>query len=293
MRKVLLTGGTGLIGQALIPALRKAGYEPLVLTRQAPQSPAFIQWDGRHIPPHLSEEKIEAVINLAGANIAARRWTETYKRELWESRVELTHQLSQWMQRYVPQARLLSASAVGYYGHTLSMERLAETSPPGTDFLAGLAQAWEKAAQEASPSAVILRLGVVLARTGGAWIQLRRAFWFGIGSYFLPGVQGFSWVHLTDVVRAFLWIMEQPAKTGVYNLTAPQPVSAKELAEVILRRKKGLLLVPIPESALRFAFGEMALTLTRGVYAVPQRLLSEGFSFTYPTLDEAVRDLLP
>lgn len=293
VKKVLLTGGTGLIGQALIPALRKAGYEPLILTRQKRSDPHFVQWNGRELPAHLSGDNLVAAINLVGASIAGQRWTEAYKRELWESRVEPTRQLAAWLRTHAPQARLLSASAIGYYGSTLSQEGLTEASPAGRDFLSGLAQAWESAAMEAPAPPVLFRLGVVLSRAGGAWVQLRRAFILGIGSYFLPGIQGFSWVHIADVVRAFLWALEQPDKSGIYNLTAPHPVSAKAFAQAILRHKKGLFLIPIPEMLVTALLGEIATTLTRGAYVIPHRLLAEGFTFTYPTIEEALRELLP
>ncbi|MCS7153328.1 MAG: TIGR01777 family oxidoreductase [Bacteroidia bacterium] len=293
MRKILLTGGTGLIGKALLPALKKAGYQPLVLTRQKSHLPDAILWNGRDIPPTLSGEGIVAAINLVGASIAGQRWTESYKRELWESRVEPTRNLAQWLRKNAPQARLLSASAVGYYGATLSQERLTESSPPGRDFLAGLAQAWEAAAQQAPQPPVIFRLGVVLSQEGGAWVQLRRAFRLGIGTYFAPGHQGFSWVHIADVVRAFMWALEQSDKAGIYNLTAPHPLSAKELSKAILRCRGGFLLLPLPESLMKVLLGELALTLIRGAYVLPQRLLAEGFTFIYPTIDEALKELLP
>lgn len=293
MRKVLLTGGTGLIGQALVPALQKAGYEPLLLTRRQGVQPPYVQWNGRKIPASLSGEGIVAAINLVGANIAGQRWTEAYKRELWESRVEPTRNLAKWLYAHAPQARLLSASAIGYYGAGLSQERLTEDSPAGEDFLAGLAQAWEAAAQEAPQPPVIFRLGVVFARQGGAWTKLHSAFRLGVGSYFLPGTQGFSWVHIADVVKAFIWALEQPEKAGIYNLTAPHPISNKELAQAILRRKGGLLLLPVPEAILRIALGEMAMTLTRGAYVLPKRLLAEGFKFSYPTIEAALQELLP
>lgn len=291
MRKVLITGGTGLIGQALVPVLRQAGYEPLILSRRA--HPSYIWWDGRHIPTTLSGEGIVAAINLVGASIAGRRWSESYKRELWESRILPTQNLVRWLRDRASQARLLSASAVGYYGHSLSQERLTEESPAGTDFLAGLAQAWEAAAQEAPQPPTIFRLGVVLAKSGGAWPQLKKAFILGVGTYFAPGTQGFSWVHITDVVRAFLWALEQPDKTGIYNLTAPEPLGARALAQAILRRKGGALLLPFPSPLLRASLGEMAITLTRGAYVIPQRLLKEGFTFRYPTIQSALEELLP
>ncbi|MCS6895677.1 MAG: TIGR01777 family oxidoreductase [Bacteroidia bacterium] len=293
MRKILITGGTGLIGNALTPKLIQAGYEPVILSRQNRKAPHFLLWDGREIPPSLSGEGFVAAINLVGASIANQRWSEAYKRELWESRIEPTKSLVRWLHAHAPSARLISASAVGFYGSSLSQERLTESSPAGSDFLAGLAQAWESAAQAAPVPPVIFRLGVVLSREGGAFPQLLRGFRLGVGTYFSPGVQGFSWIHIEDVVRAIIWSLEQPEKHGIYNLTAPEPISAKELAQAILKRKKGALLLPIPEVVAHVALGELATTLTKGNYVLPRRLQAEGFSFTYPTIDAALSELLP
>ncbi|MEN3040102.1 MAG: TIGR01777 family oxidoreductase [Bacteroidia bacterium] len=293
MKKVLLTGGTGLIGQALLPHLIQAGYEPLILSRRPHSKPSMIPWNGREMPAHLTGEGIVAAINLVGASIAGRRWNQAYKQELWESRVEPTKNLARWLSKEAPGARLISASAVGYYGLSLSQERLTESSPPGSDFLAGLAQAWEAAAYEAPTPPTILRLGVVLSRAGGAFPQLLKGFQLGLGTYFAPGIQGFSWIHIEDVVRAIMWSLEQTDRRGVYNMTAPEPISAKALAQAILKRKKGCFLFPIPETVAQLALGELAMTLIRGSYVVPQRLQAEGFSFRYPTIDLALNELLP
>lgn len=293
MKAILLTGGTGLIGQALGPALAKAGYALTVLSRRPGTLPfARVEvWDGIRVPEALADQPWEAVIHLAGAGIADRRWTESYKQLLWESRVESTRAVVEWLHRHAPQARLLSASAVGYYGSTLSQAELTESSPAGKDFLAGLAQAWEAEAQKAPGSLVIFRLGVVLSPQGGAWPKLRQGFRLGIGTYVAPGQQGFSWVHIEDVVRAFCWALDT-AREGIYNLTAPQPVSARQFAATLQSLLGGWALLPVPELPLRWALGELAMTLTRGAYVRPARLLAEGFTFRYPTVDAALRQLL-
>lgn len=293
MKSILLTGGTGLIGRALGPTLAKAGYTLTVLSRRPGTLPfARVEvWDGMRVPDSLAGQPWEAVIHLAGAGIADRRWTESYKQLLWESRIESTRAVVEWLHRHAPQARLVSASAVGYYGSTLSQAELTESSPPGKDFLAGLAQAWEAEAQKAPGPLVIFRLGVVLSTQGGAWPKLRQGFRLGIGTYVAPGQQGFSWVHVEDVVRAFSWALET-AREGIYNLTAPQSVSARQFAAAVQTLLGGWMLLPLPERLLHWVLGEMAVTLTRGVYVRPARLLAEGFSFHYPTVEAALRQLL-
>ncbi|MEN2992138.1 MAG: TIGR01777 family oxidoreductase [Bacteroidia bacterium] len=294
MAKVLLTGGTGLIGSALVPALQAAGYEPVVLSRRAVslKGATVVPWDGRQIPASLTGDGVVAVINLAGANVAARRWTASYKEELWQSRVEVTTQVAAWLKRAAPTARLLSASAVGYYGSGLSLTVYTEESPPGEDFLARLALAWEAAAQTAPQPPVVFRIGVVLAPQAKAWQGLRAPFRFGLGAYPAPGRQGFSWVHLEDVARAFLWALEKADASGAYNLTAPQPLSVRAFVEALGAHTGHTLLFRIPETLLRWGLGEQATLFTRGAYVYPKRLLAEGFEFKFPKADQAIADLL-
>lgn len=294
MPKVILTGGTGLIGQALLPALRQAGYETIVLSRRSVSLPGVQvhRWEGTSFPPSLPAEEVVAVINLAGAGIADKRWTPAYKQVLWESRVHATQAAVAWLREKAPSARLISASAIGYYGSGHSQERLTEESPPGKGFLSGLAQAWEGAAQAAPTPPVLLRIGVVLSREGGAWPRLRQGFRAGIGTYFAPGTQGLSWVHIQDGVRALLWALTHPTAQGPYNVTAPQPVSARAFAQAVGRHLQSWLLVPLPAAALRWLLGELADTLTSGAYVLPARLQEAGFSFEYPTLEAALQDLL-
>ncbi|MCS7188578.1 MAG: TIGR01777 family oxidoreductase [Bacteroidia bacterium] len=294
MSCVIIAGGTGLIGRRLGFALKERGYKVIVLSRRS-ISFSFGEvkkWDGVHVPSDLVKEPILAFVNLAGASIAERRWTSAYKQVLWESRVNTTEGIVEWLREYRPEVRLLSASAIGFYGATLLQEELTEESPSGEDFLAGLVQAWEGAAQKAPQSPLIFRIGIVLSPEGGAWPRFLGAFRWGIGFYFAPGQQGFSWIHIEDVVKAFIWGIENPEKRGVYNLTAPEPVSAKKFAKAIGKMRGTHLLLPLPEALLKGVLGERAKLLTRGAYVKPARLLTEGFSFKYPTLHAALGALL-
>jgi uncharacterized protein (TIGR01777 family) len=293
--RILITGGTGLIGQALTKTLREQGKDLLILTRQkrpAQEGVTYHTWDGQNPPKDLSPEGIEAVIHLVGASIAGRRWTAAYKEVLWHSRVEATQRLIAWLKAHQISPRFISASAVGYYGHTLSDQRCGETAPSGEDFLAGLARAWEAAANEAPSPPFIARLGVVLAQEAGALPQLLRGFRLGVGSYLAPGHQGFSWIHIQDVVRAFLWALAHPEAVGPYNVCAPQPLSARRLAEAIAQRQRTWLLLPIPRGPLYWVYGELADTLHKGMYAVPDKFSQAGFSFLFPTIEAALQDLL-
>ncbi len=292
--RVLVTGATGLIGRALVRALLDRGDEVHLLTRQRlePQEKVIPhQWNAQAMPASLEPGQIDAVVHLAGASVAGKRWTKAYKETIWHSRVETTRLLVRWIG--AQPLRFVSASAVGYYGNDLSSERRTEASLPGKDFLAGLAQAWEAAAREAVNAPPFLaRFGTVLSKEDGALPKLLNGFRFGVGTYPGPGAQGFSWIHLEDAVQVLLWALDRPQASGPYNVCAPHPVSGLAFAQAVGRYRGTYLLVPLPPPLLQLALGEMASLLTRGAYVYPERLLAEGYAFRYPTLDEALSAIL-
>ena len=289
---VLITGGTGLIGTAVRELLREQGHRVTVLSRRARQNEpqlAFIK--------KLSdcEPDVDAVINLAGAGLADRRWSRRYKREITNSRVQLTQELVEWMSALeVAPTRLISASAIGYYGAS-ETSQFTESSAGGEGFSAELCQAWEMAAREATALGIpvtVLRLGVVFAKSGGALEKMTQSFRLGVESWLGSGSQWLSWVHLSDVVRAIDHALTTVTPASIYNVVAPHAIRHRDLAKEVGRFHNIWLKLGVPSAAARLLAGQMAeeLLLT-GQRVLPEQLEAEGFVFHYPTVADALTDL--
>lgn len=290
---ILVTGGTGFIGSALIPALKRRGDRVTVLSRKSRQNTrdvAYVQ--------QLTdiETPVDAVINLAGASLAAKRWSDRYKAEIVASRVGLTERLVSWMKAQPQSPKvLLSGSAIGYYG-TSGTTTFTEASLPGTGFAAELCQAWESAASVADDGAtrvVQLRLGVVFDRDGGALQEMMRSFRFGVGSWVGSGSQWLSWVHRADVVRAILLLLEDERAQGPFNVVAPNALTHRQFCETLSARKPTLFSAGVPGFLLRAMVGEMAdELLLNGQRVLPEKLEALGFEFRFESLDSALIDIL-
>jgi uncharacterized protein (TIGR01777 family) len=288
--KIVVAGGTGFIGEPLVRRLMARGHEVAVLTR----SPAKVR-SGRAAPWSGVASEIagaEVVINLAGENVGAGRWTAERKRRIVDSRVGSTRELVESMRSDPHQRRtFISASAVGYYGPR-GDELLDESAPAGEGFLADVVRQWEEATRGAENIArvVILRFGVVLAGEGGALQKMMLPFRLGVGGPIGSGRQWMSWVDREDVLRAMEWAMDRPAVRGVYNITAPNPVINRDFARALGRALRRPALLPTPAFALRLIFGQMAdEVLLSGQRVAPARATIEGFAFEYPTIDAALR----
>jgi hypothetical protein len=290
---ILITGGTGLIGSTLCEALLVEGHRLTVLTRSQRQDR-----EGLRFITEFSEctDSVDAVINLAGAGLADRRWTPAYKREIRASRVALTDDLVSWMSaQKTPPKRLISGSAIGFYGAD-AQATFAEAAPAGTGFSAELCHAWETAAAKAmhtGSEVTCLRLGVVLAKEGGALSKMTQSFRMGMETWLGSGDQWLSWVHLDDVVRVILFALTAPAISPVYNTVAPEPVQHRQFAREVAGHSFTLVSAGVPAFVARLLAGEMAdELLLSGQRVVPDQLTNEGFSFRFPTLAEALDDLL-
>jgi uncharacterized protein (TIGR01777 family) len=299
--KIFITGGTGFVGTTLTRVLREKGHE-LTLLKRPGESPRTIPAQVTVVdadptvpgPWQARAAEADAVINLAGASIFSR-WNEAMKKTLRDSRILTTRNLVQAMAGGGGRSTtLLSTSAVGYYGFHED-ERLTETDPAGTDFLATLAADWEAealAARNAGVRVLTLRFGIVLGRHGGALGQMLPLFRFGLGSPLGTGRQWFSWIHEADLARIYLHLLERTDLEGPVNCTAPEPVQNRVFTAVLGKvLGRPTFLPPVPGFMMRLVLGEFGDVLLKGQRVVPLKLLQSGFPFHYPTVEEALRDL--
>jgi hypothetical protein len=296
--KLLVTGASGLIGSALVPFLTTDGHRVTRLVRSQPRSGAVeVQWDPEAgVRDLASLEGLDAVVHLAGENIAAGRWTVEKKARIRDSRVKGTKTLCEALaQLSQPPKVLVSASAIGYYGDR-GAELLWENSALGTGFLAEVCQAWEEAtrpAMEKGIRVVLLRIGVVLSPAGGALAKMLLPFKLGLGGIIGSGKQYMSWIALDDVVGTIDHVLITDTLQGPVNAVAPHPVTNSEFTKTLRRVLRRPTLFPMPAFAARLAFGEMADELLLASTRVePKRLIATEYRFRYPELEDALRHLL-
>ena len=290
---VVIAGGRGLVGSALVARLRADGRAAIVLTRDAPGS-GERQWDPRAPDPALFDGAA-AVVNLAGANIGTR-WTSAARRAIRASRVDATRRLVEAIARAArPPRVLIAASAVGFYGER-GDEPLTESSAPGHGFLADLTTEWERAAAAAeSHGARVarLRFGLVLAPHGGALDRMMPLFRLGLGGPIGSGKQWWSWIAIDDLVEILRAAIGDGGFAGPLNAVAPEPVRMREFARTLGRVLSRPALLPVPGFALRLVFGAMAgETLLASQRVTPCRLIERGWAFRHPALEGALRHLL-
>jgi len=288
---ILLTGGTGFIGTALTEALLANGAAVTILSRMSRSDKTRCRFI-RSLDEIAATEQIDAVINLAGVSLAARRWTIAYKGEIVASRMDTTRQVLDLFARLNrPPAVLLSASAIGYYGHH-GDECLTESSPVYPGFAQVLCSDWEALALQPQTLGVrvcLLRLGVVLDRDGGALVEMAKSFRFGVASWLGSGRQWLSWVHRRDVIRAIQFLLARDDLQGPFNITSPEPVTGRDLATALQAHHRTLIRAGVPGPVMRLLVGEMAEELLlHGQRVVPQRLLAAGFDFAYPDLGSSL-----
>jgi uncharacterized protein (TIGR01777 family) len=292
--RIVIAGGSGLLGTALTRRLQRDGHTVAVLTRR-PSHVTDVGWnpDAPGEPWAGIVGAADAVVNLAGESIAGGRWTRARKAALVDSRIRATRALAAAIAAAPqPPAVFLSGSAIGIYG-ARGDELVTEQTQPGDDFLAALCVAWEREAMAAAAATrvVLLRTGVVLAREGGALPQMALPFRFFAGGPVGSGRQCVPWIHIDDWAEMVGWALATAAVTGPLNITAPHPVTNRELADTIGRVLGRPALLPAPAFALRLALGEMAGVVLTGACVVPAKAQTLGFTFRYPRLEAALRSL--
>jgi uncharacterized protein (TIGR01777 family) len=299
MAKILISGGSGLVGKNLTAELCKKGHDVIWLSRRiiADAPVPVIPMQTPLSTDDLERLKdVSVVIQLAGAGIVAKAWTVAYKRELRESRVQSSEWLGNCLRIAGVTPRVwIGASAIGYYGSTISDDVCDETAASGDDFMARLCQDWEQAQLNHAVRVermVLFRIGIVLSSHGGAYPKMALPVKLGVGAVLGNGAQYFSWIHEHDLLRLFLVAMEDNSWKGIYNAVSPGVVTnrtfTQELAKSMGRR---IWLPPIPSGLLKLVLGERYLTVCRGLKISSAKIHGAGFTFRYPRVTEALMSL--
>ncbi len=305
--KILITGGTGLIGTALLPFLSDTASRITILSRTVEGRSSqylnveYVRWDAKTTAGlGKAVNQADVVLNLAGENLAGKgflpaRWTEERKSSILISRIDVGKALTAAIisARKKP-ALFIQASAVGYYPTHRDDQVITEGCPAGEDFLSRVAAAWEESTSAVESHGIrraIIRIGMVLSNQGGALPRMLLPHRLYLGGPFGSGQQWYSWVHIKDVCRAVRYLIELPAAAGVYNITAPNPVKNKTFSQILGQVISKPSYLPVPAFFFRLAFGEVADVILKGQRVLPESLQESGFQFSFPTLDSALQDL--
>jgi len=291
IKKVAVTGSTGLIGTALVAQLRSDGYQVLKLVRRPPRSADEVSWDPIKGEIDLkSLEDVDAVFHLAGAGVGDKRWTAAYRSEILNSRLLGTTTIANACEQLQPEV-FISASAIGYYGETGNRE-VTEVDRGGDDFLSIVCREWEAVANLApSVRTIKLRTGLVLDPTGGALGRMIPLFKFGLGGKLGSGKQWWSWITLHDQIRAMIFLMNSQIE-GAVNIATPNPVTNKEFTAALAHALKRPAFFPAPAFALRASLGGFSSEILGSKKILPKVLLDNGFEFDYPFVSNALTALV-
>jgi uncharacterized protein (TIGR01777 family) len=297
-KKVIITGGTGLVGKELSKKLTSLGYHVCHLSRSKGNDYTTYQWNPSkgEIAPNALQDA-HAIIHLAGAGVADHRWTKSYKKEIYESRIGATKLLFQEIKKHqIPLHKFVSASAIGIYGNDTTYS-VKEDDSAASNFLAQVCVDWERESSrinELNIPTCIIRVGVVLSSKGGFIKEVGKPIQYYAGTVLGSGKQMLSWIHINDLVNLFAAAVTRDSMKGIYNGVSPNPVSFHEITHKLAQRmNKPILLPNVPEIALKIMMGEMYSMLIANQHVSAQKILNEGFEFQYPDIDSALANLVP
>jgi hypothetical protein len=316
MHTVLITGGTGMIGTALCRHLLNEGYNVIILSRNPKETAAshalgteqnffrssgklyYARWDiNRMTIDHAALQEADHVVHLAGAGVAQKRWTEARKKEIVDSRTRSSQLLLKCLSENPNKVKsVISASAIGWYGPDKGLP-FVEDDPASDDFLGQTCLQWEQSietVQQLGKRLVKLRLGIALAKEGGALKEFIKPLRLGVAAILGKGTQMVSWVHIDDICRAFTYAIEQQSMSGAYNLTAPKPVDNRTLTLTLAKRHNGKAYVPfrVPSGLLKIVLGEMSVEVLKSATVSSEKITGTGFDFRFPDIEKAIHDLI-
>lgn len=302
MKTIGITGGTGFVGSRLSKLLQDSGYKVIIFTRNVRRPLTgnkleFAEWD----PPinrcdKDALEKIDAMVHLAGAGIADKRWTDERKREIVDSRVDATNFIVSQITNNAPKCKtFISASATGYYGPDQDGHPFIEADPAYNDFLGETCAKWEEAATQTPDNirTAILRFGIVLGKESGAFKEFAKPMSMGVKPILGSGNQVVSWIHIDDLTRMILFILEHQDVKGVYNAVSPHPVTHAQLMRSIAKAKGGIKIpVPVPAFLLKLLLGEMSIEILKSCTVSADKVQAAGYEFQHPEIGEAAKDII-
>jgi uncharacterized protein (TIGR01777 family) len=298
--RIIISGGTGFIGKALTKSLLAEGHQVWILTRnlqsaQLVEGACGIGWDGQTTTGWGEMiSQVDAIVNLAGENLGSGSWTGARRIRILSSRVEAGKVIYEAIRLANPRPQvLIQASAVGFYGPH-GAEPVTEESAPGRGFLAEVCEAWEASSQpieELGVRRVVIRTGVVLSKNEGALPRMILPFKLYVGGPLGNGRQGLPWIHPVDEVAAIRFLLESEKARGVFNLSAPEPLSNADFGHVLAKVMRRPYWLPVPAFTLRLLLGEMSTLVLEGQYMLPKRLQDLGFNFRFTTAEAALQDL--
>ena len=299
MKTILIAGGTGLVGQLLAQTLNDEGYNIRLISRSKPSNPVFptFLWNvDKGVADGNAFKEVDIVINLAGSGVADKLWTERRKKEITESRVKSNQLLAYCFKNYHRPGLYISAGAIGFYGHR-DDELLTEEHVSGDDFLSKSCTAWENAVFETADQStrlIIFRIGIVLSERGGALQKMLLPWKMGISTSFNPGNQWYSWIHEEDLVRLFVFGIQNEQIEGIYNAVAPNPEKMYDFAKAMNAQSKlpWRMVWSIPFTLLTTAMGEMSTVLTNSARVSSEKIIKAGFQFKFKKMDEALKNLI-